>query len=144
MYSLFYLHESENIKKRSLHIRQKEKIDLSHTIVFAYLHLFVYMRELVTPFSFFSLLTLIASNVGCVCAIYKKISYRLFYLILCLFYVKIKGRWSMHQWSLQLTRDKIIYLSYFYIYLLLHSFTFITVVFNPSLQRRSSLDIIYQ
>jgi hypothetical protein len=69
MCRLFYLHASENMKKRSLHVRQKEKIGLSHIFVFAYLHSFVYMRELVNLFSFFFLLTLITSNVRCVCNI---------------------------------------------------------------------------
>jgi hypothetical protein len=71
MCRLFYLHASENMKKRSLHVVQKEKIGLSHTVVFAYLYLFVYMRELVNASSLFSLLTLTASNFRCVCNIQK-------------------------------------------------------------------------
>ncbi len=61
-----YLYTSENINKRLLHVRQKEKIGLSHVFfVFAYRYLFIYVIELVNASSFFSPLTLISSNLHC-------------------------------------------------------------------------------
>jgi hypothetical protein len=60
-------------------------------------------------------------------------------LIFFLFFVKVKYRWSMHQWSLQLTRDKSIYLSYFYLF----TFAFIYIR-NYCFQPFSSTSIILE
>ncbi len=68
---LTYFHTSENINKRSLDVRRKEKFDLSHAFVFAYLYLFFYVRWAVNASSFFSLLTLITGNVHFVCDMQK-------------------------------------------------------------------------
>jgi hypothetical protein len=127
---------SENINKQSLYIRRKEKIALSLAFVFAYLHSFVYIRERVNASSFFSLLILITSSVRCLSDIKNTLSIGPFYLIFCLFFIKINGRWFMHQWSLQLMRDKSIYISYFSLF-----FVFI-YIHNYSFQRFSSTTLI--
>ncbi len=108
IYRLFNLHASKNIDKRQLPVRWKEKIGLSYALFYLPTSSYSFIREnrLIHASSFFYTHPIQVTFVAW--AIYKK--HYLLACFICFFVLKITCKWSIIQWSRQLTRVTSIYL----------------------------------